>query len=256
MDLLVVDSAIDEEQDEDDSTIEEAASSVSSGVRQRSIGGTTTKLKLIASWDSEALAKRVDEEAKTDFVIAGPRRQLLSVQLWPRLVVGLGASRHGEPRRSCQLKADPRPLWGGRRRAAEATASLRDAQAALWGAWQRPEPADGPGRQMGRCPHTGQTALSTSRRAAHLGENGRLAPADAPAVLRLRHRELEERQHRLLRAEQHQMLLGPPDRLVRQRVQRRALALAAHSADGDAGRLAIAQDLQGHGDGGAAGRGG
>jgi len=76
MDLLVVDSAIDEEQDEDDSTIEEAASSVSSGVRQRSIGGTTTKLKLIASWDSEALAKRVDEEAKTDFVIAGPRRQL------------------------------------------------------------------------------------------------------------------------------------------------------------------------------------
>jgi len=73
MDLLVVDSAID---DEDDSTIEEAASSVSSGVKHRSIGGTTTKQKLIASWDAEALAKKVDEEAKADFVAVGPPRQL------------------------------------------------------------------------------------------------------------------------------------------------------------------------------------
>ena len=77
MDLLVVDSAIDDEHDEDDSTTEEVdSSSASSGLRRRSMGGTTTKQKLIASWDSEALAKSVDEEAKADFVAAGPRRQL------------------------------------------------------------------------------------------------------------------------------------------------------------------------------------
>ena len=44
----------------------------------------------------------------------------------------------------------------------EAAASLRAAQALRWGAQERPEPPDGPGRQRGRCPQAGQAALSTS----------------------------------------------------------------------------------------------
>ena len=55
---------------------------------------------------------------------------------WPRP----GGKGHGPTRP---------PLWGGRGRAAEATARLRAAQAALRGVEERPEPSDGPGRRMG-----------------------------------------------------------------------------------------------------------
>ena len=39
-------------------------------------------------------------------------------------------------------------FWGGRRRAAEATASLQAAEAALWGAWEQPEPQEAAGGQV------------------------------------------------------------------------------------------------------------
>ena len=55
---------------------------------------------------------------------------------------------------------DPR-LWSGPRRAAGATASLRAAQAALWGAEKRPGPSDGPGRRMWRCRQAGWTGISS-----------------------------------------------------------------------------------------------
>ena len=60
------------------------------------------------------------------------------------------------------LKVKSPHLWGGLRRAPEATARFRAARAALWGECERPEPSDGPGRQMGRCPQTVWTAFSTS----------------------------------------------------------------------------------------------
>ena len=47
-------------------------------------------------------------------------------------------------------------LWGGLWRAAEATAGPKAALAALRVVSERPEPPDGPGRQMGCCPQAGQ----------------------------------------------------------------------------------------------------
>ena len=52
-------------------------------------------------------------------------------------------------------------LWGGRRRAAQATAGFRGAQAALRGAEEQPKPEDPPGARMGRGRQTGQTAISS-----------------------------------------------------------------------------------------------
>ena len=77
MDLLVVDSAVadeDECEDEDDFQENGGNGDVSGGamrrrkraVARKSVGGTTTKEKLIDSWDNEALAKRVDEAAAND----------------------------------------------------------------------------------------------------------------------------------------------------------------------------------------------
>ena len=57
---------------------------------------------------------------------------------------------------------------GGRRRAAEATASLHAAEAALRGAQERPEPQGAPGGRVGRGPSTGQAALSPRRRTLHV----------------------------------------------------------------------------------------
>ncbi|KAL7542532.1 hypothetical protein ACHAXR_011860 [Thalassiosira sp. AJA248-18] len=76
MDLLVVDSAIDDidEIDEEGSDIfiennGEAPHSTNTGLRHRkkaarrqTSGGTTTKQKLIDSWDAEATAKRIEDE--------------------------------------------------------------------------------------------------------------------------------------------------------------------------------------------------
>ncbi len=50
-------------------------------------------------------------------------------------------------------------LWRGPRRAAEAAASLQATPAAHQVAQERPEPSDGPGRQMMRCPLAGATAV-------------------------------------------------------------------------------------------------
>ena len=63
---------------------------------------------------------------------------------------------------ACWSKVEDPRLWGGLRRAAEATASFQAAQAALRGAYERSEPLDSPGRQVGRCPQTGWRPFSTS----------------------------------------------------------------------------------------------
>ncbi len=88
MDLLVVDSAIDE-YGEQDSFIEnnithqnggeDASSSLvhrkrgEDGRQQKPIGGTTTKQKLIDSWDQEAFAIQVEEEVKAQYEASGRR---------------------------------------------------------------------------------------------------------------------------------------------------------------------------------------
>ena len=64
--------------------------------------------------------------------------------------------------RSWWWEAGSPRLCGGRRRAAGVMASVRAAQAALWGAEERPAPPDGPARRMGRCPQAGWRAPSTS----------------------------------------------------------------------------------------------
>ena len=51
-------------------------------------------------------------------------------------------------------------LWGGPRRAVEATASLHGAKAALRCAWVRPELSEYPEKHMGRGPQAGQMACS------------------------------------------------------------------------------------------------
>ena len=59
------------------------------------------------------------------------------------------------------LKVVNPPLWGGLRRAAQPTAGFRGAQAALWGALERPETQEAPCGQMGRGPQTGLRPFST-----------------------------------------------------------------------------------------------
>ena len=54
-----------------------------------------------------------------------------------------------------------------RARPPEAEPGLQDAQAALRGAWERPEPLDSPGRPRGRCRQTGGRPLSTQLEAQH-----------------------------------------------------------------------------------------
>ena len=63
---------------------------------------------------------------------------------------------------TCGLKVQNPQPWASRRRAPEAMASLQAAHAALWGAQERPEPSDGPGRPMGRSRQTGWRPFSTS----------------------------------------------------------------------------------------------
>lgn len=80
MDLLVVDSAIDEDDFIDNATEQingDAPGLVRrlrgvEGTRQ-SMGGTTTKQKLINSWDQEAAAIQVEEEVKSQFGPSGRR---------------------------------------------------------------------------------------------------------------------------------------------------------------------------------------
>mmetsp|Transcript_11775 Transcript_11775/g.24842 ORF Transcript_11775/g.24842 Transcript_11775/m.24842 type:complete len:700 (+) Transcript_11775:188-2287(+) len=79
MDLLVVDSAVADEgepEDEDGDNYQENGENgeVPAGlmrrrkraVTRRSVGGTTTKQKLVDAWDNEALARKVDEAAEND----------------------------------------------------------------------------------------------------------------------------------------------------------------------------------------------
>mmetsp|Transcript_19102 Transcript_19102/g.31313 ORF Transcript_19102/g.31313 Transcript_19102/m.31313 type:complete len:712 (+) Transcript_19102:103-2238(+) len=85
MDLLVVDSAIDEDGEKDsfnenDNTQqnERGASGLVHRKRgehggRKSIGGTTTKQKLITSWDQEAAAIQVEEEVKSQYESSGRR---------------------------------------------------------------------------------------------------------------------------------------------------------------------------------------
>lgn len=79
MDLLVVDSAIDDDEEDTEGKNDEftenngadlvVANDTTTGLRHRTkaarrqtAGGTTTKQKLISSWDSEAVAKQIEEE--------------------------------------------------------------------------------------------------------------------------------------------------------------------------------------------------
>ena len=77
MDLLVVDSAIDRDDDveeEGGETRDEYGDNgwkreelpAKASLRRRTSGGTTTKQKLIDSWDAEASAKRIEEEGAED----------------------------------------------------------------------------------------------------------------------------------------------------------------------------------------------
>ena len=61
--------------------------------------------------------------------------------------------------RRAESAASP-PLARKLRRAAEATASSHTAGAELRVAWERPEPLEPPGKQMGRRPRTGRAALA------------------------------------------------------------------------------------------------
>mmetsp|Transcript_59354 Transcript_59354/g.126201 ORF Transcript_59354/g.126201 Transcript_59354/m.126201 type:complete len:760 (+) Transcript_59354:109-2388(+) len=72
MDLLVVDSAIDEEDDDAGEEDDFRQNSLDAGGevpksaelrrRRHTVGGTTTKQKLIDSWDAESSAKQIEEE--------------------------------------------------------------------------------------------------------------------------------------------------------------------------------------------------
>lgn len=85
MDLLVVDSAIDEDGEQDsfiDNDITRQNEGDASGLihrrrgengRRQSVGGTTTKQKLINSWDQEAAAIQVEEEVKSQYESSGRR---------------------------------------------------------------------------------------------------------------------------------------------------------------------------------------
>ena len=90
MDLLVVDSAIDEEDEgkkggADDFT-DNTSPADNTGLRQRrnngimerrqTTGGTTTKQRLINSWDGEAVAKRIEEEVAEESSVGNLRSQL------------------------------------------------------------------------------------------------------------------------------------------------------------------------------------
>mmetsp|Transcript_26096 Transcript_26096/g.39464 ORF Transcript_26096/g.39464 Transcript_26096/m.39464 type:complete len:713 (+) Transcript_26096:132-2270(+) len=84
MDLLVVDSAIDEDVEQDsfiDNDTQQNNGDASGLVhrrrgetgRRQSVGGTTTKQKLINSWDQEASAVQVEEEVKAQYESSGRR---------------------------------------------------------------------------------------------------------------------------------------------------------------------------------------
>lgn len=88
MDLLVVDSAIDEEDGDADEFNENPTKDTDNDVpetglkrRRKTVGGTTTKQKLIDSWDAEGVANRIQEEdaeEQAQFGVGpgGNRRQL------------------------------------------------------------------------------------------------------------------------------------------------------------------------------------
>ena len=67
---------------------------------------------------------------------------------------------HPLPQRLPVERGNPQ-LWDGLRRAAGAAASRQAAPAALRRVWERPEPADAPGRRAGRRPPPGQAPFST-----------------------------------------------------------------------------------------------
>ena len=74
MDLLVVDSAIDED-DFADNCAEQSNEEATGTIARQSIGGTTTKQILIDSWDSEAAAIRIEDEIKSQYEFNGRRLQ-------------------------------------------------------------------------------------------------------------------------------------------------------------------------------------
>jgi hypothetical protein len=84
MDLLVVDSAIDDGERETTTDTEvDQKSDTPGGLRRRKkslerqvLSGTTTKQKLIDSWDHEAVAKRIEAENEEAFVQSHGGRQL------------------------------------------------------------------------------------------------------------------------------------------------------------------------------------
>lgn len=98
MDLLVVDSAIDDDEEDTEGKNDEftenngadlvVANDTTTGLRHRTkaerrqtAGGTTTKQKLISSWDSEAVAKQIEEEdaeEQAQFGAGGSLRSSLS----------------------------------------------------------------------------------------------------------------------------------------------------------------------------------
>lgn len=84
MDLLVVDSAIDEEESSADEEVNTVTDSdATGGLRRRKknlekqeLSGTTTKQKLIDSWDHETIAKQIEAENEEAFMNSHGGRQM------------------------------------------------------------------------------------------------------------------------------------------------------------------------------------
>ena len=121
---------------------------------------------------------RVEDRAHLAAVLCGA---LVAV---PQRVVAHATAVH-RGAGACWSIAENPQLWSGLSRAPEAAASFRAARALIWGAQERPEPSDGPGRQMERCRQAGQAALSTSRAADDANVRDDEEAGGAPATLAL-----------------------------------------------------------------------
>ena len=87
---------------------------------------------------------------------------------WSRCSCHGCCSRRGGCSGTCWLKVENPQLWGGLRRAAEATASFQMTGAVLRSVQERPEPSVAPGGCTGRCPPTGQAQQGRRNRAGGL----------------------------------------------------------------------------------------
>ena len=107
------------------------------------------------------------------------------------------------PTWSSGRRCKPPQLWGGPRRAAEATPSLQAAQAARRGARGRPEPSEAPTGSCGRCRHTARRRLSASCRTVW--------PSNPSSPWPPRHRAWRRRRESIpARAQAEGELLRPP----------------------------------------------